>query len=225
MLMPSESPPIFHSRLLIIVAFFGKKKRGGARSQHIKPGIQYQWDEESRRWAPVLKRLPSIVTYKSKPPESPAYFSLRWPLYLGFFVTQDFQAHLQTKAEKGYKYYNGGLDLAYSDVREGADVVAAASGVLKSASFSGEGYGNVVYIDHLNGYITIYSHLRGFGFLLNPGHAVEAGDVIGALGHSGNCWGGPGNPDGTHLHFELRLNGVPVDPAPFLPLRIASCPL
>ncbi len=195
-----------------------KKRRRKVNSFRAKPGVQYYYDEELDKWLPVHSLESSKVESSDVEPSDvqPAnVLTLLWPLSAGFLITQDFEGHARTKAEKGYKYYNGGLDLAYPNVLEGEPVLATAAGILKSASYSGSGYGNVVYIDHLNGYQTIYAHLQGFGKLI-PGEAVSSLDVIGYLGHTGNCFGGPGNPDGTHLHFELRYLGVPVDPAPFL---------
>jgi murein DD-endopeptidase MepM/ murein hydrolase activator NlpD len=207
-------------------AIRSRSKRKGAKSTRIKPGVQYKQDPETGKWIPTdfnIQRSdvqpsnakisqPTNLQFSDLPNTG---FSLRWPLDPGFVVTQDFQQHLQTKLEKGYKYYNGGLDLAFFDVREGAPVCAAFHGVLKSASYSASGYGNVVYIDHLNGYLTIYAHLQGFAGIA-PGSLVNAGDVIGYLGHTGNCNGGPGNPNGVHLHFEVRYLGAPIDPMPYL---------
>jgi len=89
------------------------------------------------------------------------------------------------------------------------DVRAAASGTITAAGrLTGyEGYGNVVIVDSGGGYWVLYAHLSSSHVV--PGQWVAAGDLIGEAGCTGSC-------TGTHLHFELRLNGVPVDPAPFL---------
>jgi len=89
------------------------------------------------------------------------------------------------------------------------DVRAAASGTITAAGrLTGyEGYGNVVIVDSGGGYSVLYAHLSSSHVV--PGQWVAAGDLIGEAGCTGSC-------TGTHLHFELRLNGVPVDPAPYL---------
>jgi murein DD-endopeptidase MepM/ murein hydrolase activator NlpD len=218
----------------------GKKGKTAKRAQKIKSGVQYYWDDALKRWVPVAT---TASTADPIPQESPQPnfkerlfpIKLIWPLAKGFVITQDFQEHLETKKEKGYKYYNGGLDLAYSDIREGAPVYAAAPGIVKYARWNATGYGNYVVIDHfdpqssasglpspvLGPFSTIYAHLRSWSAM--EGQRVNTSQVIGFLGHTGNCWGGPGNPDGTHLHFELRHGTerssvkIPVDPYPYLP--------
>ena len=70
-----------------------------------------------------------------------------------------------------------------------------------------EGYGNVVTVDEGGGYSVLYAHLSSSHVV--PGQWLAVGESIGEAGCTGSC-------TGTHLHFELRLNGVPIDPAPFL---------
>jgi murein DD-endopeptidase MepM/ murein hydrolase activator NlpD len=70
------------------------------------------------------------------------------------------------------------------------------------------GYGNVVMIDHGNGYITLYGHLSQINVV--PCQAVYAGQLIGLAGNTGNSFG-------AHLHFEVRLNGGFVNPHYVLP--------
>lgn len=86
--------------------------------------------------------------------------------------------------------------------KRGAPVLAAGNGVVKSTSWIG-GYGNIVQVDHGGGVITAYAHLSRF--LVKPGDAVTAGQAIAAVGATGRA-------TGPHLHFEVRLDGRPVDP-------------
>jgi len=69
-----------------------------------------------------------------------------------------------------------------------------------------EGYGNVVQVAVGDGYTALYAHLAGWR--VRVGQMVEAGQRIGTAGCTGSC-------TGTHLHFELRLHGRPVDPLRF----------
>jgi murein DD-endopeptidase MepM/ murein hydrolase activator NlpD len=89
------------------------------------------------------------------------------------------------------------------------DVRAATSGTVTAAGWLAgyEGYGNVVTVDVGGGYSVLYAHLSSSHVL--PGQFLALGESIGEAGCTGSC-------TGTHLHFELRLNGVPIDPAPFL---------
>ncbi|HVM16330.1 MAG TPA: M23 family metallopeptidase [Gaiellaceae bacterium] len=87
-------------------------------------------------------------------------------------------------------------------------VVAAAQGVVTHTGWlrGYEGYGKVILVDHGDGRETVYSHLSRIR--VAPGALVDAGAWIGNAGCTGSC-------TGTHLHFELRLDGVPVDPMPY----------
>jgi LysM repeat protein len=108
----------------------------------------------------------------------------------------------------GNDYWSGhlGIDIAGT---EGSPVYAADSGVvtLATGGWNG-GYGNVIMIDHGNGYATLYGHLSQ----INVGvcQSVGAGQTIGAIGNTGNSFG-------AHLHFEVRENGGFVNPWFVLP--------
>ncbi len=99
--------------------------------------------------------------------------------------------------------HHGGIDI---DANTGDPVTAAAEGVV---SFSGvrSGYGNVVEIDHGNGYRTIYAH--------NQANLVKAGDIVRA-GQQIAKVGSTGRSTGSHLHFEVILNGRQVNPRQYL---------
>ncbi|MEI7846307.1 MAG: peptidoglycan DD-metalloendopeptidase family protein [Chloroflexota bacterium] len=103
----------------------------------------------------------------------------------------------------GNDYYGGhlGIDIAAG---EGAAVFASDAGVVTRATggYNG-GYGNVIMIDHGNGYSTLYAHLSAINVVVCQG--VSAGAVIGAAGNTGNSFG-------AHLHFEVRLNGGFINP-------------
>jgi murein DD-endopeptidase MepM/ murein hydrolase activator NlpD len=85
----------------------------------------------------------------------------------------------------------------------GEEILAAASGTV---AFSGRrrGYGNVVVLDHGNGVSTLYAHL--FYACVRAGESVGAGEPVGRAGKRGRA-------TGTHLHFEVRSGGSPIDPA------------
>lgn len=97
-----------------------------------------------------------------------------------------------------------GVDLSSIDDRV---VKAAARGFIVFSSWTYY-YGNMVIIDHQNGYMTVYSHNERN--LVEPRQLVERGEPLAILGNTGHS-------AGAHLHFEIWLDGVPVDPLTLIP--------
>ena len=110
---------------------------------------------------------------------------------------------------RGEGVYHQGIDIEGLG-QEGAPVAAAAAGQVILADVH-TGYGNYVIIRHADGSETLYAHLSEI--YVGYGQFVEQGETIGGIGHSGYVIG----IDGNHLHFELRIDGIPVDPLPYLP--------
>jgi murein DD-endopeptidase MepM/ murein hydrolase activator NlpD len=96
-----------------------------------------------------------------------------------------------------------GHDLAADS---GDPIRAAGDGTVVSAGWMG-GYGNATVVDHGGGLATLYAHQSSM--LVGAGQQVTKGQVIGRVGCTGSC-------TGPHLHYEVRINGNPVDPAPYL---------
>lgn len=88
----------------------------------------------------------------------------------------------------------------------GAPAYATAAGRVTAADYAG-GYGNMVEVDHGRGLVTRYAHLSGYA--VSVGQRVEAGTVVGYVGSTGRS-------TGSHLHYETRIDGEPVDPQRFL---------
>jgi murein DD-endopeptidase MepM/ murein hydrolase activator NlpD len=105
----------------------------------------------------------------------------------------------------GYPHFHTGIDLVEPF---GSPVYAADDGVVALVGSSSSGYGNYVVIAHAGGLNTLYGHLSTA--LVKVGQAVTQGTVVGLEGSTGNS-------TGPHLHFELRINQTPVNPAPYLP--------
>lgn len=99
--------------------------------------------------------------------------------------------------------FHAGLDFRGP---RGTPIYSAAQGVVSFAGIR-QGYGNCVEIDHGNGLMTRYAHMSRIR--TRRGQQVAPGDVIGAIGSTGRS-------TGPHLHFEVRINGRPVNPRPFL---------
>lgn len=99
---------------------------------------------------------------------------------------------------------HNGLDIA---APEGTDIRVAADGrVIEAGDFFFSG--NMVYVDHGQGLISLYAHLSRID--VKPGDELRRGDIIGAVGQTGRV-------TGAHLHFAIMTNGVLVDPVYFLP--------
>ncbi|MEJ2042372.1 MAG: M23 family metallopeptidase [Reinekea sp.] len=99
--------------------------------------------------------------------------------------------------------WHDGVDFAG---KEGSGVVAVASGVVTWAG-SRYGYGNLVEINHGNGYVTRYAHAEKL--LVDVGDVVKKGDAVALMGSTGRS-------TGPHVHFEVHLNGKSVDPAKYI---------
>jgi murein DD-endopeptidase MepM/ murein hydrolase activator NlpD len=106
----------------------------------------------------------------------------------------------------GHAAFHAGIDFPG---QHGQPILAAAAG---KVSFVGQrsGYGNVVEVSHGNGLMTRYAHLSGFA--AHVGQQVDRGAMIARMGSTGRS-------TGDHLHFEVRLNGQPINPRRFLEAR------
>jgi murein DD-endopeptidase MepM/ murein hydrolase activator NlpD len=104
----------------------------------------------------------------------------------------------------GFAHFHAGLDMA---APTGTPIHSAAAGIVASASPGSTGYGNHIVVASDKHVMCLYGHLQVM--LVKPGDAVVQGQVIGLMGSTGNS-------SGSHLHFEVRVDGIPVDPAPLL---------
>lgn len=112
---------------------------------------------------------------------------------------------------RGFGHGHMGIDLM---APYGSLIRAAAGGVVVYAGWY-FAYGKIIDLRHADGLITRYAHMSGFAPGIAPGAPVTAGDVIGRIGMTGRA-------HGAHVHFEVRIDGRPIDPEPFLAL--AACP-
>ncbi len=98
---------------------------------------------------------------------------------------------------------HAGIDLAAPG---GTPIRAADGGTVRYAGWM-DGYGNYTCVQHTSSLSSCYAHQSSIG--VSVGKSVKQGDVIGAVGNTGNSFG-------NHLHFEVRVNGTPVDPMGYL---------
>jgi murein DD-endopeptidase MepM/ murein hydrolase activator NlpD len=104
--------------------------------------------------------------------------------------------------------FHSGVDIGST---YGKQIIAPADGVVVATETLG-GYGKAILIDHGNGISTRYGHLSGFA--VTAGQRVQRGDLIGYVGESGRS-------TGPHLHYEVRINGTPVNPYKYLRMTLA----
>lgn len=103
----------------------------------------------------------------------------------------------------GLRAMHEGIDF---NAEIGSPVVAAADGVVLSAAYHND-FGNMIDVDHGDGLTTRYAHLSSMN--VKAGGIVKRGEVLGAVGVTGRS-------TGPHLHFEVRVRGIPQNPAQFL---------
>ncbi len=113
------------------------------------------------------------------------------------------QYGMRTDPFHGKQQWHSGIDFAG---REGSDIIAVAAGVV---TWSGKqsGYGNMVEINHSDGYVTRYAHNKEN--VAKLGAIVKRGDVIAKMGSTGRS-------TGPHVHFEVYKNGRTVDPSTYI---------
>jgi murein DD-endopeptidase MepM/ murein hydrolase activator NlpD len=97
-----------------------------------------------------------------------------------------------------------GIDLAGS---YGTPIYATAEGTVLRAGWNSGGYGNLVEIDHGRGIVTRYGHMSAI--LVSAGQHITRGQQVGRMGSTGRS-------TGNHLHYEVRIDGRPVNPIPFM---------
>jgi murein DD-endopeptidase MepM/ murein hydrolase activator NlpD len=105
---------------------------------------------------------------------------------------------------RGTRAMHAGIDLAGP---VGTPIYATADGIVGRSEYNSGGYGNLVEINHGRGIQTRYGHLSRS--MVSAGQRVKRGDVIGLMGSTGRS-------TGSHLHYEVRLDGKAVNPVPFM---------
>ncbi len=111
------------------------------------------------------------------------------------------------KVSCGFMGYKGHTGMDISGCGYGSNIYAAASGTVVTVKWSTKGYGYHVIINHGDGIQTLYGHCSNL--YVKVGQYVNQGDIIAAMGSTGNS-------TGTHLHFEIRVNGQYVNPSKYV---------
>lgn len=132
--------------------------------------------------------------------------AIRWPFPYSVPITDGFGD--RPAGTSGTSHHNG-VDFVPG---QGTPIYAVADGVVSVHSDDAFGYGNHVIISHdVNGmqFDSLYAHMLTGSSPLNAGDAIKAGDFIGLVGDTGDSYG-------AHLHFEIRIANIPVDPFAWL---------
>jgi murein DD-endopeptidase MepM/ murein hydrolase activator NlpD len=139
-----------------------------------------------------------LVDFYSPEGETGKRFLTRRPLQGGGRLASRFgyRMHPIFKSRR----LHSGVDLA---APYGTPVYAGGDATVKRAQWV-SGYGRYVELDHVNGYQTAYAHMSRIADGLKPGMRVKQGQIVGYVGSTGNS-------TGNHLHYEVRVNGRPVD--------------
>lgn len=149
--------------------------------------------EEAAARARRATRVHSNISVSSGPRNGQSY---TWPVPGHYSISSPFGYRIHPIL--GYSKFHSGVDIP---APSGTPIVAAKSGtVIMSKLMSG--YGNVVMVDH-GDTVTVYAHCSALN--VGVGESVKAGDVVAFVGSTGLA-------TGAHLHFEVRVNGSPVNP-------------
>ncbi len=139
------------------------------------------------------------------------YATAEQPSYIAVYASRSGQNYAWPAIGTISSYYgerwdsfHWGLDIAAD---HGDAVIAAAAGKVIESGWKNDAYGYAVMIDHGNNCQTLYGHCSSL--VAEVGDQVEAGELIAYIGSTGNS-------TGSHVHFEIRLNGVCVDPLLYL---------
>lgn len=111
------------------------------------------------------------------------------------------------EVSRGFGHGHTGIDLM---APWGSPIQAAAGGTVAYAGWY-FAYGRIVDIQHADGLVTRYAHMAEFADGIRAGSPVAAGQIIGRVGATGHA-------HGAHVHFEVRYQGWPIDPKPYLAL-------
>ncbi|RKY56929.1 MAG: hypothetical protein DRP93_00290 [Candidatus Neomarinimicrobiota bacterium] len=140
-----------------------------------------------------------IQKYKTKLEYMPAITPLDAKSY---FISSNYGYRVDPFTQK--RKYHSGIDLA---ANRGTPVHASGKGKVIYAAYSYGGYGNLVKIDHGDGYVSFYAHMNKIK--VSKGDIVERGQLIGEVGSTGRS-------TGPHLHYEIQKDGESINPVKYM---------
>jgi murein DD-endopeptidase MepM/ murein hydrolase activator NlpD len=163
-------------------------------------------EESEKQLTEIAKRASALEAKKNRIKNYYKGGKLGMPLRSEWHESSSFGYRIHPVT--GKKKLHTGIDMA---APKGTPIYAAETGIVTVAQ-SYSGYGNCIIIDHGGDLLTVYGHLMVGGILVQKGETVKRGEKIGLVGSTGIS-------TGNHLHFEVRKNFEPVNPAPYLNLK------
>lgn len=154
------------------------------------------YDDTDENWARLIHKTLEMENNSSVGVLGTLFSDSNWRDH----VTSEYG--YRTSPSPGFHY---GIDVG---MPTGTEICAAKDGTVTSAVKGTAGYGYYIILDHGDGVETLYAHCSEL--VVEEGAKVAKGDVIAKVGSTGNS-------TGPHCHFEVRINGEQVDPAPYLP--------
>ena len=183
-------------------ALANDKRKAGSGGPYIPEDNSFLQDKEvSEKVSRIFKAADDLEYYREVMSSVP----LGKPVW-SHWVSSSYSR--LTDPFKKTKAYHKGVDLAG---RTGNKIKVMAKGKVTRAG-TASGYGNLVEVDHGNGFKTKYGHMHKI--YVKKGQYVEAGDVVGEVGSTGRS-------TGPHLHYEILYKGHDVDPMPFMKAKIS----
>jgi murein DD-endopeptidase MepM/ murein hydrolase activator NlpD len=169
-------------------------------------GVSYNHLQVLGDGSPALEPgIRLIVAGGQKPYVPKIVTAYNGPVPEGARGTGLFQWPATGRITQSYWWGHRAIDIAaYS----GAPIYAADGGFVSFAGWTDIGYGYLLIVDHANGYATYYAHCSGF--YVTVGESVERGQLVAAMGSTGNS-------SGPHVHFEIRYDTTLLNPRGYLP--------
>ncbi|NDW07006.1 M23 family metallopeptidase [Jiella pacifica] len=181
-----------------LVVFYSMTKDGDDEDPGELLYVEVHVGDFAKRYYRFRPTKSGVAGYFDEDGQSAGHFLLRKPVPNARF-TSGFSAGRKHPV-LGYNRPHWGVDWA---APRGSAILAAADGIVTKVGWE-SGYGRHTELRHANGYETTYSHQSGFAKKLKVGQRVRQGQVIGYVGSTGLS-------TGNHLHFEVHVNGKPVD--------------
>ena len=169
-----------------------------------------RWESELTAYAAEDEEIQRVIARGSGPtstptpatplPREPSALGYQWPIAGRVTSPYGYRVH----PVYGTRKLHTGVDIG---APRGTPIAATTSGTVIFAGSRG-GYGRTVIVDHGEGLSSLYAHMTQIN--VSEGTTVQRGDIVGLVGATGTA-------TGNHLHFEIRHNGSPTNPSPFLP--------
>lgn len=183
-------------------ALANDKRKGGSGGPYIPEDNSFLQDKEvSEKVSQIFKNVDDLEYYREVMASVPIGKPV-WSLWVSSSYGRRTDPFKKTRA------YHKGVDLAG---RTGNKIKVMAKGKVTRAG-TASGYGNLVEVDHGNGFKTKYGHMHKI--YVKKGQYVEVGDALGEVGSTGRS-------TGPHLHYEILYKGHDVDPMPFMKAKLS----